>query len=75
MTSNPMSKNHLTLIQFILDQAPSAPVHKRISIYRGLATLCGDADEAKALEALADELEATEKRAQEFAFQFAQKTK
>lgn len=68
-----MTPTHLALIAFVLEEAPKAPVNKRIAVYRGLADLCGDVAEAKSLEALADELERAERRCSEFAFQFTQK--
>jgi hypothetical protein len=68
-----MSNDKIALINFVLEQAPAAPVHRRIPIYRGLADLCGDAEEARTLNSLAENLQLIEQRAQEFAFRFDQK--
>lgn len=70
-----MSRDQIAVINFVLEQAQSAPVRKRISVYRGLADLCGDADEAKTLLSLADNLSMIEDRAQEFAFEFTKKNR
>lgn len=66
-----MSKDHLALIQFVLDSALQAPVSKRITLYRALADLCGQTEEGKRLEVLAAQLECAEKNCREFAFEFS----
>lgn len=58
-----------TIIEFCLEHAESASVQKRISLYRGLAEICGDKADAAKLRSVADELEAADKRCREFAFQ------
>ncbi len=60
------------LIDFVLESAASAPVSKRIRIYRGLADVCGSESEHNQLNKMADDLEAVELRTREFHFQFHQ---
>lgn len=60
------------LIDFVLESAASAPVGKRVRIYRGLADVCGTEAEHRQLNRMADDLEAVELRTREFHFQFQQ---
>lgn len=56
------------VIQTCLEAAPSMPVHRRVSLYRALAEICGCPQETASLRQLADDLEAADHRCQEFAF-------
>lgn len=56
------------LIDFVLDAARNAPVHKRIHIYRGLADVCGIEEEHDRLCEIANSLESAEKQSLEFQF-------
>ncbi len=68
-----MANNRVALIRFVLARADDAPVSQRIPVYRGLADICGDEKEAKELSAIAADLESTQSRCRQFAFEFNQK--
>lgn len=58
------------LLSFTLNQARQAPVELRPSLYRGLARICGNPDDEKALHKIAHTVEITAKMEQTFAFNF-----
>ena len=66
------SNSLVEVVNFCLDHAEQVPVTRRVSLYRGLAEICADAQESAALNKLADELEAADRRCREFAFRFKQ---
>lgn len=68
-----MKSKHTEFIKFVLEAAESAPLQKRIDVYRGLADLLGDKDECAKLIALADALEQADKATRQFAFDFSLK--
>jgi hypothetical protein len=57
-------------MEFCLENAEQVPVSRRISLYRGLAEICGDLQEQKELRDMAADLEAAELRCREFRFNF-----
>lgn len=59
-----------TVIEFCLDHAHEAPVHRRVKLYRGLAEFCGDRQEAATFNAVASELEAADLRCRELALNY-----
>jgi hypothetical protein len=65
-----MSPELYTVIRFCLDRAESASVSERVSLYRGLAEICGDPKEAAKFRSMAADLETADHRCREFAFQF-----
>jgi hypothetical protein len=74
MTSNHQirTSNHQLLIDFVLDKCHEEPIPHRIAIYRGLAAICGDADEEKNLLDLAWKLEKADDLCRAFKFSFLQ---
>jgi len=72
MTPNPsqIAKDHNALVRFVLESASNEPAARRISIYRGLAEVCGDDWERQGILALAAELEAVEQHYRQFTFNF-----
>lgn len=64
------SKEMQTVMDFCLEHAAEVSVARRVSLYRGLASFCGDATEAAQFCKLADDLEAADHRCREFAFHF-----
>ena len=67
------SNSHAALVSFVLEKAASEPVPRRVELYRGLAIVCGDADDQKQLADLANQLENADKLCREFNFSFVQK--
>lgn len=65
-----LNKGAKAVVEFCLDHAPEAPVAKQISLYRGLAEICGNPDQAAQFCELADDLEDADHRCREFAFKF-----
>lgn len=59
-------------LQVIIEEARSRedqlPVARRVSLYRGLAELCGEPHEAARFRVLADELEQADLRCRQFQF-------
>lgn len=59
-------------LQVIIEEARSRedqlPVARRVSLYRGLAELCGEPHEAARFNVLADELEQADLRCRQFQF-------
>lgn len=68
-------KDLVELIRFVLESSDQQPVHRRVTLYRGLANICGDETEAKQLTTLADELEKADARCAEFIFSFSQQNR
>lgn len=66
----PSNSNLIAVIRFVLENAESAPLDKRIQIYRGLADICGDESESKELCAIAAELEKVHHHSRQFLFDF-----
>ncbi len=67
-----MSRSRSIVFSAALEASESRPLHQRIEILRALAEFAGSPDEATPLIALADDLEAADRRCREFAFQFSQ---
>ena len=63
-----MDLNRRELIAHVLESSPSLPPSRRMRVLRGLAEVIGKTEEANELNALTAELEAAERRLQEFAF-------
>lgn len=61
-----------TVIDFCLEHAPEAPVHRRVKLYRGLAEFCGDKRQAALFNAAANDLETADARCRELALPFRQ---
>lgn len=59
-----------TVIEFCLDYAPSAPVQRRILLYRGLAEFCGDRQEAARFNEAARNLENADLQSRQLALAF-----
>lgn len=57
-------------MSFCLEHAESAPVQRRVSLYRGLAEICGDLHEQKILMQMAAELEKADRRHREYVLEF-----
>lgn len=70
-----MYSNRHHLVAFVLETNSALPAPRRICVLRGLADVIGSSREAKEIETMADELEAAERRLQEFTFQFNHKPK
>jgi len=64
------SESQHVVMDFCLEHAESSPVRRRVSLYRGLAELCGDLREQKQLMQMADELEHADSLCREFRFNF-----
>lgn len=47
-------------MKFVLEEAEHQPLRRRAAIYRGLAAICGDQQEAIHLKAIAADLERAE---------------
>ncbi|HEV2691413.1 MAG TPA: hypothetical protein VG347_00805 [Verrucomicrobiae bacterium] len=62
------------VMDFCLEHAESAPVQRRIFLYRGLAEICGDMHEQKQLRQMADDLEKANEHCREFRFNFSKPT-
>ena len=67
------SKEMQAVLDFCLEHAESAPVRRRVSLYRGLADFCGDEEEGRELLRQAELLERAECRFEEFRFQLSRK--
>ena len=67
------SKEMQTVLDFCLEHAESAPVRRRVSLYRGLAEFCGDEEEGRELLRQAELLEQAEYRFEEFRFRLSRK--
>lgn len=65
-----MSPELKNVIAFCLAHAPSAPVQHRVLLYRGLAEICGDPQNAANFRSLANDLERAESNCRQFAFDF-----
>ena len=65
-----MSNELRTVIEFCLEHAEEAPVHRRVSLYRGLAEFCGEPKRAAEFRSLATSLESADHRCREFRFNF-----
>jgi hypothetical protein len=74
MTSPAPSDAEQTL-ELLLRAAADEPVRVRCAAYRTAAEWCGRPEEASRLKKLAAELEAADRRCQEFAFAFTQQTR
>lgn len=59
----------------MLETSPALPPSRRIRVLRGLAEVMGAGNETKELIALTNELEAAERRLQEFTFQLTMQHK
>ena len=57
------------VIQTCLDRADAAPLRERVRLYRSLAEFCVIRNQAATLRDIADDLEATDFRCREFAFE------
>lgn len=66
--------NSAEIISFVIEQAASQPVPRRIDLYRGLAALCMDRADKETLLQLAEDLEHIEQRSRQFLFTFASKS-
>lgn len=64
------SESQKVVIGFCLEHAESAPVHRRVALYRGLAEICGDLHEQKQLLQMANALDDADHRCREFRFTF-----
>lgn len=66
------SREQQFVLDFCLEQAEQVPVARRISLYRGLAEICGDMQEQRQFKKLAAALEAAEHQHREFRFKISQ---
>ena len=67
-------KPHREIFEFVLAQAETQPVKKKIQLYRALADFAGDRRRADELIMIADQLEAADRQCQEFQFHYTQGT-
>lgn len=67
------SKEMQAVLDFCLEHAESAPVRRRVSLYRGLAAFCGDESEGREFLRQAELLERAECRFEEFRFRLTRK--
>jgi hypothetical protein len=65
------SSSQKIVMDFCLEHAEAAPVQRRVSLYRGLAEVCGDLLEQKQLLQMAAELESADQHCREFRFNFS----
>lgn len=65
-----MTKGMDTVVNFCLEHAESAPVSKRVSLYRGLAEICSDKFLTANFNSMADDLEHADSLCREFHFKF-----
>ncbi|HUS37346.1 MAG TPA: hypothetical protein VM680_18510 [Verrucomicrobiae bacterium] len=63
-----VKRDHNALIEFVLEKAADAPVRQRVPVYRALANIMGDTQEATNLRCLADSFESADHLAREFTF-------
>jgi len=68
-----MSIPLLNVLNAALAHGDTLPVRKRAALYRDIAKVCGDEDEARELLQCAEELQSADKRCCEFNFSFSQK--
>jgi hypothetical protein len=61
------------LISFVLEKAETAPVSRRISLYRDLAGVCQDEAQSADLIGLAKALEQAESNSRQILFEFTQR--
>jgi hypothetical protein len=61
------------VVSVCLEAADTLPASRRVQLYRSLAEICGCPTEASQFKALANDLEAADRRCREFAFQFHQR--
>ena len=70
-----MNNAELTvIIEEALRRESDLPISRRILLYRGLASLCGDMPTSTHFRALASALETTERRCREFRFELPAQT-
>jgi hypothetical protein len=71
-----MASQSLSLVvETCLQAANDLPVTRRASLYRALADFCGVPQQSADLQKMAADLEAADRRCQEFAFAFTQQTR
>lgn len=63
-----IATNHQALVEFVMEKAADAPARTRVKVYRGLANVIGDQQEAANLKALSDSLEHVDYLTREFRF-------
>lgn len=61
------------IVSFVLEESQQKPVRDRVVLYRALAEICGDNEEAKALVQIANKFSAADLQYREFDFNFAAK--
>ena len=66
-------KDHIFLIEFVMERAHEATTSDRIRIYRALSDFVGSPEETAELQNLAADLDAADRRCREFAFNFIRK--
>lgn len=66
----PRSTHQQAVLDFCLEHVESAPLSKRVFIYRGLAEFCGDDSLSREFLQLASDLESADRRCKECAFRF-----
>lgn len=64
------SEDYNEVIEFCLDHAELAPVHRRVKLYRGLAEFCADTHLKQQFLQMAGRLESADAQCREFAFKF-----
>lgn len=67
-----MDKDLESVLEAAMAHTHQLPMSKRISVYRGVALVMGNGEQAETLRKLAAELEAVDQRCFAFAQQFAQ---
>ena len=67
------SREMQAVLDFCLEHAESAPVRRRVSLYRGLAEFCGDEEDGREFLRQAELLERAEFRFEEFRFRLTRR--